>query len=172
MANWVSASTTDYWRDFDGGVTYLGGGYWECATGPSPTNFYEAWNSPFRPDPYYYTVTTIYGIRFNLSWNPTTSTNVGVRIFTNETGYSYYEQILNFPSGTTTNRQYLIEWEPVSGERILEIRIVGVGGEFGSYYGSTPVVSSIEVDTEGGDPEPEPSPCRWTSFVGTVEICE
>jgi hypothetical protein len=29
-------------------------------------------------------------------------------------------------------------------------------------------VNSLELDLTGGDP----SPCRWTSFVGSIEVCE
>lgn len=173
MANWVSASTTDYWQDFAGGVTYLGGGSWECGTGPSATSFYESWNSPFLPDPYYYTSTTHYGIRFTLSWNPDTwNRPVKVSIVTNESGYDSYDQTLTFPTGTTTNHSYLIEWTPVASERIIEIRIIGDGYDFGSNYGSTPIVSGIEVDTEGGgEPEPE-TRCVLYKHTGFIEVVE
>lgn len=150
MANWVSASTPDFWVDGSGGVTYLGSGSWECSSGPGATSLYETFTSPFKPDPYYYTSTTHYGIRLTLSWNPTLATSVAMRIVTNESGYGYYEQILSFPAGVTTNRAYLVEWTPAVAERILEIRFIGSGGDFGSSYGSTPLVSAIEVDTEGG----------------------
>lgn len=159
MANWVSASNEDYWYSFSSGVSYIGGGIWELGTGPNESRFYEQSSSPFAPDPYTYTEgATHFGMRFRLSWNPSLTWNdpsadVRVRIYTNESGYDSYTQTLNFPSNTLTTRNYLIEWIPVTQERIIEFSIDVNLGFFGSDYGSTPLLSNIEVNIGGNDPE-------------------
>jgi hypothetical protein len=169
MANWVSASTDDYWVNY-ANATYIGSGRWECGGGPNGPIIQEKYDSPFAPDPYYYAEdVTHYGIKLKLAWNPDVSSAVIVKIFTTQSGYSYYEQTINFPSGSSSNKNYLIEWTPVLYERIIEIRIAVDPGVFGAYYGSTPIFSHIEVDIEGGG-ELLPTCCYLYKVTGRSEV--
>jgi len=169
VATWVSASTDDYWYSYSS--SYVGGGIWECGNGPNATTLYEDPSSPFFPDPYSYEEgVTHSGIRLNLTWNPSSSWNSGqapviVKVITNLSGYLFYSETLNFPVDVLTQRSYLIEFTPQPEERVIDISFGVDFGFFGAFYGSTPLISNIEVRVVTDE-----IPARWTSFVGSFEF--
>jgi hypothetical protein len=158
-ANWVDASTDEYWGGgswpTDTTMDYLGGGAWEAWSGPG-ARLVEQETSPTDG-------TQMFGIRFRLSidlgpW----ADPMNVCVYTSE-GRDFCDDSKSYVEGPN-NHLYEFEITPISmDERFTRIEVFGF---FGTNYGDDPLIYDIQVKISDGD-----SFCRWQSFVGTVEIC-
>jgi hypothetical protein len=154
MITWSNASTNEYWNQSSGWV-YAGSGVWEGPGGPGAT-LYEYSATPLAGNPYTYTdAATVYKIKFNLSMTASSfDREVTVRIYTNK-GNTYPEDYgdnpYTFEVGVNTVKEIRIDYIPDGMERPTQIII---DGEWGTYYGSNPLLYDIKVDLIGGADDP------------------
>jgi hypothetical protein len=173
-ANWVDASTDEYWGGWqpwpnNTSFNYLGGGIWGGSSGPRE-RLNEQETSPFVGDPYeYIDGTQMFGIRFYASidrsvyenW-PGWKTTATIKTTANRTFSIEIDDVLN----AVNTYFFEFEFDPISSTE--RVNVIEIDGSFGTDYGDDPLLYDIQIKTEAD----EPPSCRWTSFVGSIEVCE
>jgi hypothetical protein len=153
VADWIPAPDTDFWIEGSNTV-YLGNGEWALTARGAKMEANT--NNPVLEDG-----KSIWGIRF--SWTGSAGDLTGFTVSFNSHGdvgraaSSPVEALLSLSDRDTG--EYIYKFGPSSG----------------SWYGNNDgyadvIISNIEIYTDYT--ELEPSPCRWTSFVGSIEVCE
>jgi hypothetical protein len=149
MASWVPASTTEFWTE-TAECVYLGGGQWELLE-------FEVLTSSLL-SPIAVAEKSVWGIKLSLlgadliGWGLLVAfENYGDVELTLSSEIEFLLDVADRDDG-----EYVKYFEP--------------GAWRGEGY-SNVFISNIELYTDWVD-TPEPSPCRWTSFVGSIEVCE
>jgi hypothetical protein len=147
MADWLPASTNEFWQETTY-TLYLGSGQWSL-TATSDVLTFKA-DNPVQLDG-----GNVFGVRFS---------------YTNGAEVNWFEAYFDIYSGIPTDGTPPIELlldvgDQVDGECINSITPNGWYGTVNGY--NDLLISDIEIFTDW-----VPTGCVWTSYVNCIEYCE